>query len=210
MGKYYVDVRIPDLSAFRPGFPGHYVRLIFRDNQPQDFRTRALTSTFIQLTETAIWQYENGRELIEEFWIKRDPGSIPIGSFIRASGYFESCITNMHRATECMIAIRGRRYVQQDAKDLLPKPIRFIQEPVAGRLRAMRNAVQHFERQILAGQPPNKVRYILAADGPEIEEGDDKTKLIDRLMIGEIEIEFSELCQWLQEMAKCAGAISNY
>jgi hypothetical protein len=147
--------------------------------------------------------------LQERRWITRNPASVPIDAFISASGYFEACITNVHRATECMKAIKRRRDVQLDVKQLLPKGIRFIQEPVAGRVRNMRDAIQHFEREILSssGEVTN---VMLVADGSVIERGEDKVKIINMLKIGDHQIDFCDLSYWLREMAKCAEVISRY
>jgi hypothetical protein len=204
---YHVRTQLPDLSDFKHGFLA--VNTIFAGLGPSDFTTRALMSAYLRLAGTACQQYEAGRQLIEWLW-RESHGSIPLGAIQAACGFFEACITNMHRATGVMIALKRQKNVQQDVKDILPERVRFTQEPVAARLRTMRNAVHHFEGLILKGKPPDNKPIALTADGLVTTSGKDAVKVIDRLKIGDQEILFDELCQWLREMAECAKALQSY
>jgi hypothetical protein len=204
---YYIDVKLPDLSEFKDGFPA--VNVLFAGLGPADFKTRALMAAFLRLTGTAIRQYENARAIVQ--WLHSATHSaIPVGAFHDSSGYFEACITNMHRATQAMLALKRRPDIQMDVKAVLPKKIHFTQDTVEQRVREVRDAVQHFDELIFQGVPSPGVAIVLVADGYEENRGDDTFKVIDRLKIGNYEIRFDELCQWLREMAKCANALRSY
>ncbi|MFN4310074.1 MAG: hypothetical protein ACK4FK_05715 [Ferrovibrio sp.] len=211
MGTFKVELNIPEIASVNYAtFSSYYITQIFGGGFSDETRTNSLIALYMRLVENALRQYETGRKLIHEVWFKRAPSEIPMSKFVSAMGFFETCITNMHRATECMIAIRSRPFVPQDFKSHLPKPIRFIQEPVAAQLRNMRNAIHHFESEILNGNLPEGSRVLLHVDGPVTKVGDDSRKVIEHIELGENLIKLSELSNWLSEMYRCAHQICLY
>jgi hypothetical protein len=206
-----IQLEIPELTEFSNGFPSHWVNIIFTRNRPDTYQIHAIVTTYVRLVEAAMAEYRQGRLLVHAFW--NHHGSLQMSAHNMAAAYFEACLTNMHRAVQCMIKIRGRRDVPEDLKSLIPKKPRFTEDRIASRIRDVRHAVQHLEEQVLDGTVPERTPFMIQAVGPEApipEEPGQTLKTIDRLQIGSFEITFSELCSWLREMGQCAEAISRY
>jgi hypothetical protein len=210
------ELSLPDLSSLKTGFPQFYEELPTYDDAILNVRTRALMGLFVRLTEAALRRYDSGRLVVESLWsgrLKRQTNGIytvAIPVLLDACSDFESCVTATHRATECMRAIKSQRFVPRDLQSALPKRIRFIEETVAARVRDLRNAVLHFEEQILHGDLENGGPTTLFAYGPQTLRDGKLVQKIDRLRIADLEITFAELCQILREMAACAERLARY
>ncbi len=207
-----IQLELPELTEFPNGFPRHWLNIIFTGNRPDTYQIHAITTTYVRLVEAAFAEYRQGRLLFHAVW-NGDRSTIPIGPHNLACASFESCLTNMHRAVQCMLKIRGRPDVPQALKDLIPKKPRFTEARIADRIRDVRHAIQHLEGQVLDGTIPENTPFALQAVGPETpipEEPGQTLKTFDRLQIGSSEITFLELCTWLNEMGRCAEQISKF
>lgn len=182
---FYLKLEFPDLSEFQNGFVRYWAASTFTPS-PWAQKTSPLVTAFMRTAETALREYEYGRLLISQFFQgPRPPNTIPIGQLNAGTAFLEGCITNMHRATECLKKLRGHPDVPDTLKALLPAPLAFVKARAADQVRAMRNEVQHFERRILSGTQPEGTKLFLTIDGPQRTEGDDTIKAYDRLAIGD-------------------------
>ena len=207
-----VNVDIPEITQFANGFPRHWMNVFLLGNRPDEYRAHAVVTTYVRVVEGAFIHYALARENVNRFWNTHT--SIAIGNHNLSSTYFEDCITLMHRAALCMTRIRGRKAtVPADLKELFPNRPRFTADQVRGRLRRVRDAIQHMDEQVANGEIPQNTPFQLTAGGPETPVPDQPgqtLKVIDRLTIGDQTVLFTELVEWLIEMGQCAETISNY
>ena len=111
--------------------------------------------------------------------------------------------------------IRSNREVPADLKALFPTKPRFTADVVADRLRGVRDTIQHMEEKVLKAEIPEGTPFMLTATGDETpvhdsDQPNQTLKVIDRLIIGDMQIFFAELAEWLTEMGDCAAVISKY
>ena len=177
---FYLRLEFPDLSEFQNGFVRYWAASTFTPS-PWGQKTSPPVTAYMRTAETALREYEYGRRLISWFFRgPKPPNTIPIGQLNGGTAFLEACITNMHRATECLKTIRSHPDVPDTLKALLPTPLAFVKARAADQIRAMRNEVQHFERRILSGTQPEGTKLFLTIDGPQRKEGDDTIKIYDR------------------------------
>jgi hypothetical protein len=77
----------------------------------------------------------------------------------------------------------------------------------------MRNEIHHLEQMVMEERISEGQPFALRADGPEVAhptEPNQTIKTIDRLVIGQREVRFSELADWLTEMLRFAKIITDY
>ena len=110
-----------------------------------------------------------------------------------------------------MKGIRGR-HAPADLKSLFPQKPHFTTDAVAGKVRGVRDAIQHMDERVVSGDIPKWTPFALMATGPEtlVPESTQILKVIDRLRIGKNELLFFDLVAWLIEMGDCAELISKY
>jgi hypothetical protein len=193
------------MSHLLSGFPNYYTHLFFRRNRPSNDQAHSLINGYVRLVEGAIRFYEVGRNHIEHGWSTHEtPG---LADFNYASSAFEASITNMYRASTFMERIRASRDVDDRFKNALgPKP-HFVKN--IGKIRKLRRAIHHLDSDILQGIPRGTPIYLMAT-GDVVPGDGDEIKIVDRLRIGEQQVEFSLIESWLSEMAQCAQFIETY
>lgn len=208
----HLSLDIPDINGFQEGFPQFWIRTIFVGSVSTDRRVNALTSTYVRLVEASLIEYRLGKERTKQFWDTHD--SFNLSAMHKGIAHFEACISDMHRAITCFRHLRNDSDIPESLKTKLQaeRPA-FVADKVAGRLRTMRNAVHHLEKELLEGRMPEGASYTLRPDGPETPvagEPGQSIKSIDRLTIGTLEITFVELAEWLKELAHFAEQLSRY
>ncbi len=208
-----VETAMPELTLYPNGFPSHWLNILFLGNRPDAFKIHAIVTTYVRLVELAYVHYKHARQQVEAFW--NHHGSLMIGSHNLGATYFEDCINSMHRAVLCMRRIRSFPEVPADLKAIFPDRPTFTTDAVADRIRGIRDAIQHMDERVLKGIIPESTPFMLTASGPEAPFPDSSQpnqtlKVIDRLIIGDREVLFSELIAWLHEMGECAERISKY
>jgi hypothetical protein len=172
--------------------------MIGRTFHPQ--RVHALATMFTRLTEASFLQYERGRETLIDYFAH--PGFRP-ETRIDASIYFEACITDVWRAMRFARALRSQKEVPQNVKDAFPRTLAFLSGSAESKVRRARDAIQHFESDILKGIITEEHDLMLFPTGPLEVINEDTFRTIDRLRLREFELVFSELADWLGEMSCC-------
>ncbi len=95
----YVEFDIPEINEYPEGFPEYWLKILFIKSPSERYQINALTSTYVRLVEAALVEYRLGVTKLKEFWQTHD--SFNLGAMHRAISHFETCISNMDRATNC-------------------------------------------------------------------------------------------------------------
>ena len=207
----YVEFDLPDIPGNQSGFSQYWRESIFIRAPSERYQINALTGTYVRLVEAALIEYMLGAEKLREFWSTHT--SLNMGAMHRSTSHFETCISNMYRATNCYRRLKNDQLQDPIAQLLCTKKVEFAKDPITDKFRLVRNTIHHLEedvmkRRIVTGQP-----FALKPDGPEVKhptEPNQTIKTIDRLVIGEHELLFSELAQWLSEMSEVVVAIAEH
>ncbi|MEY4316687.1 MAG: hypothetical protein RI902_495 [Pseudomonadota bacterium] len=205
----YVEIEAPEIQEYGQGFPRFWLKSIFIASVSTQYQVNALASTYVRLVESAIVEYNLGVSRLQEFWSTHT--SLNLGAMHRSGSHFETCLSNMYRATNCFRKLRRSRDALAIALNT-DRPA-FASDAVAGRFKDMRNDIHHMEELVLDGRIKEGDSFALRPDGPETphpSETGQTIKRIDRLVIGVREIQFSELSTWLKEMAGVAEKIAAY
>lgn len=207
----YVHIEAPEIVEYESGFPQYWLKSIFIQRVSTHYQVNALASTYVRLVEAAITEYNLGIVRLREFWNTHT--SFNLGAMHRSMSHFESCLSNMYRATNCYRKLRRNR--DQDPLSValnIDKPS-FATDPIADRFRLMRHEIHHLEELVIDGRLQEGQPFALKSDGretPHPTEAHQTIKTIDRLVIGEREIHFFELAIWLREMASVAEKIAEF
>jgi len=206
----YIELELPDLQGFPDGFRDYWLNITFTNNPPIAYHIRGIVTNYVRLVEAAMADYRHARLLTHSGWTLTTAWG---RDHNRACGYFEACLSNMHRAIRFMKRILNHPEIPQTLKNLFSNKPLFTRTSVADRICNIRNAIHHLDEKILKGIIPKDTPFTLMATGLEVPvplEPGQTLKTIDRLRIGHHEILFSEMCAWLLEMACCAEQISIY
>jgi hypothetical protein len=207
----YVEIEAPAVDGYPAGFSQYWVRAFFVGSISQDYQINALASTYVRVVESALIEYRLGVERLREFWSTHD--SFKLSAAHSAITHFETCISNMYRATNCF-----RRISRHKAKDALSIELNkerpaFATDTVARRFMLARHEVHHMDEAVTKGRLREGQQFVLGPTGPEVAhptEPNQTVKTIDRIAIGSHEIHFSELAGWLTEMKSVADKIASF
>src|SRR5947209_379277 len=103
----YVTIEVPEIQEYPQGFPQFWLKSIFIRSVSSNYQVHALASTYVRLVESALVEYKLGAEKVHEFWETHT--SINLGAAHRAASHFESCLSDMYRATNCFRRLRRHR-----------------------------------------------------------------------------------------------------
>lgn len=207
----YVILSAPEITDFPNGFISFWAKSIFVGSISSNYQINALASTYIRLVEAALIEYQLGTIKLQEFW--DDNKSINMSAVNRSISHYESCISNMHRATNCYLRLRKHRNPDALCMTLKIEKPSFTTDAVSNQIRIFRNEIHHLEQMVIDGRFVEGDPIALKPDGPVTPhptEFDQSIKTIDRLVIGQRELLFSNLTIWLKEMGYCAQKISNF
>jgi len=208
----YVSIEVPEIDEYPNGFPLHWLKVWFIGSVSSSFQINALATTYIRLVEAALVEYRLGQSKLKEYWGTHT--SLNIRAIDRAISHFESCLLDMHRAINCFTRLRRHQELPEGLRLALneEKP-RFVAGQISDQLRAMRNEIYHLEELVMDGRLQKGQAFALMPDGPETPhptEPNQTVKTIDRLVIAQRELQFSNLATWLREMSRFAEKIVAY
>lgn len=207
----HVSIDIPDINEYPEGFPQYWLKAIFISPVSSSFQINALTSTYVRLVEAALVEYRLGHLKLKEFWDTHT--SLNLGAMHRSVSHFESCLSDMYRAINCFSRLRRHKELGELSQILNEERPRFIANDISDQLRAIRNEIHHLEELIMDGRLTEGSPIALKADGPETQhptEANQTVKTIDRLVIAQRELLFSDLAIWLMEMGRFAEKLATY
>jgi len=208
----YVEFDVQDISEYPNGFPGYWLKILFINPISDNYHISSLTTTFIRLVEAAIVEYRLGAQKLKEYW--NTHSSINLGAMNRSVSHFESCLSDMHRATNCFMRLRRNIELPEGLRKVLSEQRpRFVADYVSDQLRTFRNEIHHTEAHLMDGRIQQGQPIAVKPDGPEVPhptEENQTVKTIDRLVIGQLELKFSDIAFWLREMGRFAEKISTY
>lgn len=207
----YVEFDIPDLSESAGGIPQYWLKTIFIQSPSNRYQIVALASTYVRLVEASLIEYQFGAAKLREFWGTHT--SFNLGAMHRSTSHFEACFSNLYRATNCFRRLRRDRGQDPLSVELGRDNATFATDSVSDRFRLIRNDIHHLEEMVMDGRISEGQPFGLKADGPEVvhpTEPNQTIKTIDRLVIGEREVRFVELADWLTEMFQFATRIADY
>lgn len=207
----YVHIEASEIEEHASGFPQYWLKSMFIQTVSTRYQVNALASTYVRLVEAAITEYNLGIVKLREFWNTHT--SINLGAMHRSMSHFESCLSNMYRATNCYRKLRRNR--DQDPLSVALNSDRpsFATDPIADKFRLMRHEIHHLEELVMDGRIQEGQPFALKPDGPDVShptEANQTVKTIDRLVIGAREVSFVELAAWLREMASVAERIAQF
>ncbi|HAC35234.1 MAG TPA: hypothetical protein DCF45_12010 [Gammaproteobacteria bacterium] len=103
----YIEFDIPEITDCRSGVLMYALKNLFLQPASDRYQINALSSTYVRLVEAAIKEYQSGNLSVMEFWETHT--SFNLGAMNRAVSHFETCISDMHRATNCFRRLRRDR-----------------------------------------------------------------------------------------------------
>lgn len=207
----YVHIEAPEITDYRAGFPQFWLKSLFIQTVSTRYQVNALASTYVRLVEAALTEYGLGVEKLQEFWGTHT--SLNLGAMHRSMSHFETCLSNMYRATNCYRRLRRNKEQDPLAVALNNSRPSFATDPVADRFRLMRHEVHHLEELVMDGRLQEGQPFALRPDGPETphpSEANQTIKTIDRIIMGNREVSFAELASWLREMGAVAQSIAEF
>ena len=207
----YIEFDIPEIAEYPSGFPSYWLKSLFIQSPSNRYQINALTSTFVRLVEAALIEYHAGATKLREFWSTHQ--SLNLGAMHRSVSHFETCLSNMYRATNCFRRLRRDRQQDPLSQALNIEKVYFASDAVADKFRTIRNEIHHLEEMVMDGRIIDGQPFALKPDGPEVPhpaEFNQTIKTIDRLVIGTREIKFRELTTLLEEMAGVAVRIAEF
>jgi len=207
----HVSIKIPEVAEYPKGFPDFWLRTMFVRPVSQDFRVHALASTYVRLVEAALVEYELGAAKVREFWSAEE--AVSLSAIARSSSHFESCISDMHRATNCFRRLRRNQLKDSLCARLKSERAAFATQAAGDEIRLMRNEIHHLENSIIEGQLRTDQPIALIPYGPEQPhptEVQQTLRVIDRLVITGFQLPFTIVAAWLTEMGRVAQIIASF
>jgi hypothetical protein len=175
----------------------------------KDWQLFGLVMNFIRLVDVAIGEYESGRRKAEEWWTNTETEG---SAYLATSGYFETCLTSMHRAICHLHALKMHRSTPPHFAPALPLTSSVLTKAGDREIELMRHAIQHLEARILGtGQPPIQEGepFALFLTGHEWQRDGISEKRLDRLTLGGRSIRFLDLTRWLAELHQFARSLAE-
>lgn len=114
-------------------------------------RAKQIADGYVRLVEKAVLEYKETRTHLVRFLAEG-----AVDDLHRAQDHFESCIQSLHRALIYFDRLRGFGYKRGDGTPFIPRPrdLEILRNTVKTPVRAMRDALEHLDNDILDGTLP--------------------------------------------------------
>lgn len=199
MDELFVDgnlvFELPDMPTMKPLSLQLMLNRYFTASGAQNAQAHALVVNFVRILDMCIREYRNAHGLLTNR--KADDHDLLLHDIQVASGHCEICIDRLHGAIECLTVIRGRQFVPQKMKELLPRTLDVISESVRCRVREFRHAIQHRAGRLQKGEPIQDHPYVVFP-GQRV------------IALDNLRISYTELVKWIQELHECGMLLINY
>jgi hypothetical protein len=144
---------------------------------------------FIRLVDKSLAEYRLAREALSE-WVSTSAEHV--SPLFRTVDHLETCINTLHRAMTFAARIRSN----QDCPDL-PKQRSVFSSDAARKIREVRDCLEHFDNDILAGKLPPTAPSILVPR-------DDCFELLGK------KVTYAELASWITQLHAIASSLAHY
>lgn len=206
----HVEIDLPEVPS-PDALANYWLDYFFTGTPSQNYQINALASTFMRLVEAAIVEYRMASAALRDVWTNQT--SLGLGAMHRSISHFESCLSDMHRATNAYRRLRRHKAIDALSLFLAAEKPGFATDSVARQLRLIRDGIHHLEEMIVEGRIAEGEPIALKPDGPEVPhptEPGQTVKTFDRLVIGDRQVSFQNIAAWLGEMSATATKISQF
>ena len=207
----YIEIKPKKIAIEKSDFAQYWMKSLFIKSASKRYQINALIGTYIRLVEASVIEYNLGVSELNEYW---KPGSsVKVGNLNRAISHFETCISNIYRATNCFRKLRKDREKDEISVLIFREKSDFYSNQTNDKFRKIRNEIHHLENLVVKGEITEGQSFSLLPDGPEdphSTEENQTIKKIDRLIIGSKELKFEDIENQLREMLKYVRLIGNY
>lgn len=206
----YVEIDLPEVPV-PDAIANYWLDYFFSGSLSQNYQINALASTYMRLVEAAIVEYRMGSAALREVWTNHR--SLGLGPMHRSISHFESCLSDMHRATNAYHRLRRHKAMDPLSMFLAEEKPGFATDTIAKQLRLVRDGIHHLEEMVVEGRVAEGQPIALKPDGPEVPhptEPGQTVKTLDRLVIGDRQVTFRNVSAWLGEMSAAAAKISQF
>ncbi len=156
-------------------------------------RARQIADGYVRLVEKTLLEYEESRSKLLAFLADGTADHEH-----RAQDHFESCVQSLHRAIEYLERLRAFGYKRGDGAPFVPRPrdLEVIRDTVRAKVRDMRDAIEHLDRDILDGSFPESAKV-------GIHLGWEKASL------GGLALDYADVARWITQLHEYAGLLSR-
>lgn len=206
----YVEIDLPEVPV-PTAIANYWLNYLFRASPSGNYQINALASTYMRLVEAAIVEYRMGSAALREVW--NNHTSLGLGAIHRSIAHFESCLSDMHRATNAYRRLRQHKGMDPLSLFLASEKPTFATDSIAQQLRRVRDGIHHLEEMVVKGHIAEGQPIALKPDGPEAPhptEPGQMVKTFDRLVIGDRQVTFQSVATWLGEMSAIAAKLSQF
>jgi len=156
-------------------------------------RARQIADGFVRLVEKSILEYEHARSKQIAFLTDGTADH-----WHRAQDHFESCILALHRALLYLNRLRKFGYKRQDGKPFIPRhyDLEVLRDTVTTPVRAMRDALEHLDSDILDGTLPENSPVAIHL-GWEV------------ATLATHTLKYSDVVRWIEQLHEFAALLSR-
>lgn len=161
---------------------------------PASKNGKQIADGLVRLVEKAVQEYKAAIKKFALFMC----GNGEFDNYCRAQDHMESCIQSLHRAICYIERLRRMGFRQAEGAPFIPKPreIEFLRDEAKGRVRKLRDACEHLDKDIIAGKlgPDDDVAICLRLEGVDL---------------SGISILYNELARWIEQIHHFAILLSQ-
>lgn len=181
---------MPDLSELSSASSiDSALNRMFSGGGSKDPVSHALQINFNRMVDMLVENYEAARRY-QTIASTRD-GSVPLHALITAIGLFENCITTALRA------ISFARRLKNHTRGRMISKQSVLSDSVGDRIRELRNAIEHLDRDLASGNWVKWHAYCLIPKE-------------DHIILGEQRIDYLELAGWITQLHGIAQETAQY
>jgi hypothetical protein len=161
---------------------------------PASKHGKQIADGLVRLIEKTTLEYEAARDKFVLYMC--DNGEFD--HYCRAQDHFESCIQSLHRSICYLDRLRRLGLRQANGSSFVPKPreIKVLGEEVKGRVRKMRDACEHLDKDIIDGKLGEDADVAIHLGWQGID-------------LTAITISYAELASWIEQIHHFALLLSR-
>lgn len=165
--------------------------LVFSDRGPRSSPEGPLATSLVRLVDMAIISHELARGAFVAWNEEMSPVA-----FLRGQGHLEACVGSAHRALNFAEKLKSRGLVTADGP-LIPRALPVLSGDARQRIRKLRDATEHVDKQIAKGEWPVGQPIALEPRGAAMS--------LEGVRIG-----YGELAAWLRQLRGLASAVTRW